>query len=611
MSDPTPAPENWPTTRRTHLCGVLRAADADANGGAGTEVRLCGWVARRREHGEHLAFVDLRDHSGVIQLVIDNSVDVRSEWVIAVTGRVRRRPEGTVNPGLDTGEVEVGECTVEVLNEAEPPPFPVDDRHDSDEPIRLKYRYVDLRRPRLQRNLRLRARVNAAIRAAMDRQGFCEIETPLLWAPTPEGSREFSVPSRLHHGSFYALPQSPQLAKQLLMVGGFDRYYQIARCLRDEDLRADRQFEFTQLDMECSFATQDDVMGFVSEAVLDAAEAATGQRPPPMARMTWAEALDRYGTDKPDLRFGMELIDLSEEFASTEVRAFSSPVVKALVVPGGASFTRSRLDTLTDQARKAGAAGLAWFRVTTAAETGTGLALDSPLDRFLSETERVTVLEKTGAQEGDLILCVSDQYRTACEVLGLLRTTLGSPPVAEGPHRYVWVVDFPMFDGVDAAGNPQAAHHPFTMPYAEDLPLLASDPAAVRSQAYDLVLNGWELGSGSVRIHRSDIQGQVFAALGISAEEAESRFGFLLGAFRYGAPPHAGFAFGVDRLVAILAGEENIREVIAYPKTQSGADPLTGAPTALPASSLAELGIRVVLPPAATPGIPPPPPPTP
>ena len=427
----------------------------------------------------------------------------------------------------------------------------------------------------------------------MDRQGFVEIETPLLWAPTPEGSREFSVPARLHHGSFYALPQSPQLAKQLLMVGGFDRYFQIARCLRDEDLRADRQFEFTQLDMECSFASQDDVMGYVSEAVLDAAEAATGQRPPPIERMTWADALDRYGTDKPDLRFGMELVDLTATFEKTEVKAFSSPTVKALVVPEGAVFPRSRLDELTDRAKKAGAAGLAWFRVTE----DEAAPLDGPLARHLSEQERVAVREQTAARPGDLILMVSDEYRTACQVLGTLRTVLGSPPVAEGPHRYVWVVDFPMFEGVGADGHLQAAHHPFTMPYPEDLPLLESDPLAVRSQAYDLVLNGWELGSGSVRIHRSDLQALVFAALGIGPAEAEVRFGFLLGAFRYGAPPHAGFAFGVDRLAAILAGEENIREVIAYPKTQSGADPLTGAPLPLSAAALAELGIRVVVPP--------------
>jgi aspartyl-tRNA synthetase len=590
-ADSTAGPQ--PTALRSHLCGVLRPADI------GSTVRLCGWVSRRREHGEHLAFVDLRDHSGIIQCVIDNLVDVRSEWVIRVSGTVRHRPDGTVNDRLETGEIEIGDCTVEILNEAEPPPFSVDDRDDSDEPVRLRHRYIDLRRPRMQRNLRLRSRVNAAIRAAMDRQGFCEVETPLLWAPTPEGSREFSVPSRLHHGSFYALPQSPQLAKQLLMVGGFDRYYQIARCLRDEDLRADRQFEFSQLDMEASFVSQDDVMNFVSEAVLDAAEAATGERPPEIARMTWAEALDRFGTDKPDLRFGMELVDLTEEFAGTEVRAFSSPVVRALCVPGGAALSRSRLDALVDQAKQSGAAGLAWFRVVPA-DTATGTALDSPLDRFLSDPERAAILQRTGGMEGDLILAVSDEYHIASTVLGSLRTTLGSPPVSEGPHRYVWVVDFPMFDGTDAEGNPQPAHHPFTMPYADDLALLDTDPSAVRSQAYDLVLNGWELGSGSVRIHRRDIQSQVFDILGITPDEAEARFGFLLGAFRFGAPPHAGFAFGIDRLVAILAGEENIREVIAYPKTQSGADLLTGAPSPLPTSSLVELGIRLAEPPATT-----------
>jgi aspartyl-tRNA synthetase len=587
MTDHTGPAENRPTALRTHLCGVLRASDD------GTRVRVCGWVGRRREHGEHLAFIDLRDHTGVIQCVIDTKVDVRSEWVIAIEGTVRRRPEGTVNPGLDTGEVEVGDCTVVVLNEAEPPPFSVDDRDESDEQVRLRYRYIDLRRPRMQRNLRLRARVNAAIRAAMDRQGFCEVETPLLWAPTPEGSREFSVPSRLHHGSFYALPQSPQLAKQLLMVGGFDRYYQIARCLRDEDLRADRQFEFSQLDMEASFASQDDVMAYVSEAVLDAAEAATGERPPPITHMTWTDALERFGTDKPDLRFGMELVDLGAAFEKTEVRAFSGSHVKALCVPGGAAFPRSKLDALVEQAKRAGAAGLAWFRVV-AADGPAALALDSPLDRFLSDTERVALLEKTGAQEGDLILVVSDTHRIACTTLGTLRAALGSPPVGQGPHRYVWVIDFPMFDGVDAGGNPQPAHHPFTMPYEDDLPLLDTVPFAVRSQAYDLVLNGWELGSGSVRIHRRDIQARIFDTLGISTEEAEKRFGFLLSAFRYGAPPHAGFAFGIDRLAAVLAGEENIREVIAYPKTQSGADLLTGAPGPLPASALAELGIRTV-----------------
>ncbi|MGD0054229.1 MAG: aspartate--tRNA ligase [Acidimicrobiales bacterium] len=548
----------------------------------GRVVTVCGWVAKRREHGEHLAFLDVRDRSGVLQVVVDGSVDARSEYVVRVTGTVSHRPEGTVNDRLATGEVELSDCTVQVLASAEAPPFQLDDRIDIDEQVRLRHRFLDLRRDTMQRNLRLRAVVNRALRAAMDEQGFCEVETPLLWAPTPEGAREFVVPSRLHPGEFYVLPQSPQIAKQLLMVGGFDRYYQIARCLRDEDLRADRQFEFTQLDMEASFVTQDDIMAFVSRAVLDAAEAATGVRPGPIESMTWARALDLYGTDKPDLRFAMTLQDLSETFISTEVKAFAAPVVKALRLPGGAELTRSRLDELTEQAKELGAKGLAWFRVT---EEG----LESPLARFLSDPESLALQTLDGAQVGDMVFCVADEYETACKVLGALRLTLGASPVGEGPHHYVWVTEFPMFEGLDEEGNPMAAHHPFTMPHLDDIDLLESDPLRVRSQAYDLVLNGWELGSGSVRIHRADIQSRVFSALGISDEEAESRFGFLLGAFRYGAPPHAGFAFGIDRLTAIFAGEENIREVIAFPKTQSGADLMTGAPKSIGARQLREL----------------------
>jgi aspartyl-tRNA synthetase len=419
----------------------------------------------------------------------------------------------------------------------------------------------------------------------MERQGFCEVETPLLWAPTPEGAREFVVPSRLHPGEFYVLPQSPQIAKQLLMVGGFDRYYQIARCLRDEDLRADRQFEFTQMDIEASFVTQEDIFTFVSEAVLDAAEMATGVRPGTIGRMTWADALDLYGTDKPDLRFGMVLQNLSDAFATTEVKAFAAPVVKAIRVPDGAAFSRSKLDALTEQAKGFGAKGLAWFRVT---EEG----LDSPLVRFLNEAEAAAIAGVDGAQVGDLILVVADEYELACKVLGALRLTLGAPPVSEGPHHYVWITDFPMFEGVDEDGNLQAAHHPFTMPNLEDLDLIATDPLKVRSQSYDLVLNGWELGSGSVRIHRGDIQARIFSALGISDEEAESRFGFLLGAFKYGAPPHAGFAFGIDRLTAIFAGEDNIREVIAFPKTQSGADVMTGAPKSITERQVRDLRLK-------------------
>ncbi len=567
------------TSLRDRLCASVSLGDV------GRRLSVCGWVAKRREHGEHLAFLDVRDRSGILQAVVEGSIDARSEYVVRVTGTVSERPTGTINDKLATGDVELTDCTVEVLAAAEPPPFQLDDRVEIDESVRLRYRYLDIRREAMQRNLRLRAKVNAAIRAAMDRQGFCEVETPLLWAPTPEGSREFVIPSRLHHGEFYVLPQSPQIAKQLLMVAGFDRYYQIARCMRDEDLRADRQFEFTQLDLEASFVGQIDILEFVSQAVLDAAEAATGERPSTIDTMTWREALDRYGTDKPDLRFGMTLQDLSEIFAGTEVKAFAAPSVKAIRVMGGASFSRSRLDQLTDRAKALGAKGLAWFKITAD-------GVESPLDRFLADVERDAVRRVDDAAAGDLVLIVADEHDLACRVLGALRVELGSPPVWEGPHRYCWVTEFPMFEGVDDAGRPQPAHHPFTMPHPDDMEMLESDPMAVRSQAYDLVLNGWELGSGSVRIHRADIQSRIFSILGITAEEAESRFGFLLGAFRYGAPPHAGFAFGIDRLAAIFAGEENIREVIAFPKTQSGSDLMTGAPKAIPEAQLRELALR-------------------
>ncbi|HEV3212328.1 MAG TPA: aspartate--tRNA ligase [Acidimicrobiales bacterium] len=568
------------TALRDRFCGTLDVSDV------GERVALCGWVARRREHGEHLAFVDLRDHTGLVQCVIDNTVDVRSEFVLRVTGTVRRRPEDKVNEELPTGAVELGECDVEVLATAETPPFPIGGRTEPDEQVRYQWRYLDLRQERLQRNLRLRARLNAAIRAAFDRQGFCEVETPLLWAPTPEGAREFVIPSRLRHGTFYVLPQSPQLAKQLLMVGGFDRYYQIARCMRDEDSRADRQFEFTQLDVEASFVDQEDVFAFVTEAVLDAAEAATGERPGPIARLTWTECRDRYGTDKPDLRFGMELVSLTDAFAHTEVKALQAASVQALRLPGGAALTRARLDELTERAKREGAAGLAWFRVTTE-------GLDAPLARFLAAPEAAAITAVDGAGVGDLVLVVASDHATACAVLGALRVHLGAPPVGDGPHRYCWVTEFPLFEGVTSDGTVIPAHHPFTMPHLDDLDRLESDPLSVRSQSYDLVLNGWELGSGSIRIHRADVQRRIFAVLKMTDEEVESRFGFLLDAFRYGAPPHGGFAFGIDRLAAIFAGEENIREVVAFPKTQSGADLMTGAPAPIAPSQLRDLGLEL------------------
>lgn len=574
-----------PRGLRTRYCGTLTTADA------GTIVTVCGWVAHRREHGEHLAFVDVRDHTGIIQCVVDGAHDLRSEYVVRIIGAVRHRKEGTINEALATGEVEIGAEEVEVLAAADPPPFSLDSRAETDEPVRLRYRYVDLRTDRMQRNLRIRSKVNAALRRAMDRQGFVEVETPLLWVPTPEGAREFTIPSRLQPGSFYVLPQSPQIAKQLLMVAGFDRYYQIARCMRDEDLRADRQFEFSQLDLEASFITEKDVWDVVSAAVLEAAEAATGDVPPPVVQMTWNEALDRYGTDKPDLRFGMELIDLAVAVASTAFRAFQAPCVRAIRVPDGGSLGRSRLDALTDRAKGLGAAGLVWMRVVGG---DAGPVIESPVAKFLSADEQGAILRESGAAPGDLLLIVAGERSTTCHTLGQLRLDIGQPPVSERPLRFLWVSAFPMFEGVDEEGHPRAAHHPFTMPHPDDLHLLESDPLSVRSQSYDLVVNGWELGSGSIRIHRADIQRRVFTALGITDEEAESRFGFLLGAFRYGAPPHGGFAFGTDRLTAVLAGEDNIREIIAFPKTQSGADLMSGSPKAIGVRQLEELHIRVL-----------------
>ncbi|WP_419841667.1 aspartate--tRNA ligase [Candidatus Poriferisodalis sp.] len=597
---------------RTDYCGRLGRADI------GREVTVCGWVSRRREHGEHLAFVDVRDRTGIVQCVVDHAHDLRPEYVLAVTGTVRERPADTANPELATGEVEIGNATVDVLSRSAPPPFRIDGRTEVDETLRIRHRYLDLRNPRMHANLVKRARVNSAIRRSVEAAEFIEVETPTLVASTPEGARDFVVPSRLHRGRFYALPQSPQLFKQLCMVGGIDRYYQIARCLRDEDLRADRQFEFTQLDLEMSFADGPQVRAVISEAVAQAVQEITGARPGAMPEITWREAIDRYGTDKPDLRFGLEIVELSDLFADTGFNAFKAPAVRGIRVPGGGGISRNAVDDLTAQCRRWGAPGLVWMRVGTGAPLPDGarsaaagrLAVTSPVAKFMSDAEVSGVLERLGAEPGDMCYLVADTWRRASGVLGLLRLELGRPPVNEGGLCFVWVTDFPLFEDLSADGVPIPAHHPFTMPHPDDLEAVAAAAQrmtrgedvdadallSVRSQAYDLVLNGWELGSGSVRIHRSDVQQQIFDLLGIDPAAAQERFGFLLDAFRFGAPPHAGFAFGIDRLTALLCGEENIREVIAFPKSQSGADPLTNAPSRISAAQLEELGLAVVAP---------------
>jgi len=444
----------------------------------------------------------------------------------------------------------------------------------------------------MQKNLRIRAQVNSAIRNAMEKQGFVEIETPMLIASTPEGARDFVVPSRLHPANFYALPQSPQIFKQLCMVGGIDRYYQIARCLRDEDLRADRQFEFMQLDMEASFVTQEDVLSFVSEAIKDSAETITGERPGEIPTMTWHDAMERFGSDKPDTRFGMELIELSDIFQETEANVFKVDCVKGILYPQGAEMLgRNAIDALTEKCQSWGAKGLAWFKV------GANSTLEGALTKFMSDKEIAQLVSSMGANLGDMVFVIADQRRTVNHILGLLRLELARPPVGEGGLNFLWITEFPLFESVTDSGEPIPAHHPFTMPHTDDLEMLdtasGEEYLSIRSQAYDLVLNGWELGSGSVRIHKKDVQAKIFSMLGIQDEEADQKFGFLLDAFKYGAPPHAGFAFGIDRLVALLAGEENIREVIAFPKTQSGSDPLTNAPTPLDPAHLEELGLRL------------------
>ena len=558
----------------------------------GTEVTLAGWVSRSRDMGGIL-FVDLRDASGVAQVVIDPSElpdadQLRMEFCIAVTGAVRPRPEGTANPDLATGEVEVGASGLEVLSPSEALPFMVDDRHDVDELTRLEYRYLDFRRPDMAARLRARAAATTAMRQTMADLGFLEIETPTLIASTPEGARDMLVPSRLRQGSFYALPQSPQIFKQLLMVGGVERYFQFARCYRDEDFRSDRQLEFTQLDLEGAFWDEEEVRAAVEESVIAATAAVRGDGPDRgFPTLTWREAMDRFGTDKPDTRFTMELTDLSAVFEGTEFRGFGGAladggVVKAINA-GALGLSRSGLDALVERAKELGAAGLAWAVVED------GGTLRSPIAKFLSDVEVAGVVDVLGGTTDDVLLLIAGPWRSSSEILGQLRVEIGKPE-GHDDLAYLWVIDFPVFEETDDGGF-APAHHPFTAPHSVDE--MRDDPKNALSKAYDLVLNGTELGSGSVRIHDPAAQAQVFETLGISDDEAERRFGWFLRALRYGTPPHAGFAVGFDRLMAILVGANSIRDVIPFPKTQRGVDPLTGSPSRVEDAQLVELGLDV------------------
>ena len=558
----------------------------------GERVTVAGWVQRRRDHGG-IAFIDIRDGSGLIQVVADPATqpevsDLRMEFCVLVTGTVRRRPEGTENSEMPTGTIEIGAEEVTVLSTADALPFMIDDRTDIDERVRLRYRYLDLRRPRMAANLRARSRTIAAIRHTLEEQEFLEVETPALINSTPEGARDMLVPSRLRPGEFYALPQSPQLFKQLLMISGVERYFQIARCYRDEDFRADRQLEFTQLDLEGSFWGQDQVLDTIESVLVAVVAALRGvDVPRPFPRLTWTEAMDHYGSDKPDIRFGMEIRDLSALFTETGFGVFKSALDSGGTVRGiniGAQeWPRSRADALIERARELGAKGLVWMVVE---EDG---SLRSSVSKFLSADEIAGVKQILDASVGDVLLIAADEWKTCVGVLGGLRTELGRP-AGHDDLAFLWVVDFPLFEE-EEDGSLTFSHHPFTSPVS--LEAMRDNPLGATSKAYDAVVNGVELGSGSVRIHDPAVQRQVFEILGIDSETAERRFGWFLEALRYGTPPHAGFAFGIDRLVMVLQGEASIREVIPFPKTQTGVDPMTGAPTWVEENQLAELGITL------------------
>jgi aspartyl-tRNA synthetase len=575
---------------RTHECGSVRAAQI------GETVTLTGWVARRRDHGG-VAFIDLRDASGIVQVVIrDESAahGLRQEYCLRITGEVNRRPEGNENPNLPTGEVEVVAADVEVLSTSAPLPFPVEEHHATpvNEEIRLKYRYLDLRRSEMAANLRLRSKVTHLIRDVMDEHGFLDVETPYLTRSTPEGARDFLVPVRLQPGHWYALPQSPQLFKQLLMVAGLERYYQIARCFRDEDFRADRQPEFTQLDVELSFGTQDDVIALAEQVLARLwSEVAGFDIKLPIPRMTYDEAMRRFGIDRPDLRFGCELVDFTDYFAQTPFRVFQGKEhVGAVVMPGGASQARKELDGWQEWARSRGAKGLAYVLVGADGE------LSGPVAKNLSEAERAGLAEHAGAKPGDCVFFAAGSRSEALGLLAATRLEIGERCglIDHDRWEFVWVVEAPMFERIELPdGTPgwTAIHHPFTAPTPEWADGFTKDPGQALSQAYDIVLNGTELGGGSIRIHDSAMQQRVFEVIGLSEEEAKSQFGFLLEAFAYGPPPHGGIAMGLDRVCALLAGSESIRDVIAFPKTASGSDPLTGAPSVITPAQRKEAGI--------------------
>lgn len=586
---------------RSHYCGDLSEVHVDQ------EVTLCGWVNRRRDHGG-VIFIDLRDREGLIQLVFDpkhslegfeRANQVRSEYVLQVKGRVQQRPKGTENPDLATGQIEVWGQKLDVLNASETPPFPIDEKLEIGEEIRLRYRYIDLRRPENLQRLRLRSAITRQLREFLDKQGFLDIDTPILTKSTPEGARDFLVPSRTHPGQFFALPQSPQLFKQLLMIAGMDRYYQIVRCFRDEDLRADRQPEFTQLDIETSFFHEDEIMELMEGMIKELFATVLGvSLHTPFTRMPHAEALACFGLDKPDLRIPLRLVEVGDLMKTVDFKVFAEPAqdrhgrVAVLRLPGGSKLSRKEIDDYTKFVTIYGAKGLAYIKVIERSRGRAGL--QSPILKFLPDEVIRVILERTGTEDGDVLFFSADKASIVNEALGALRVKLGHDHnLVEHGWRPLWVIDFPMFEWDERENRWSALHHPFTSPKEEDLPLLEQNPEACRSRAYDLVLNGTEVGGGSMRIFQSQVQGQVFRLLGINDEEAQDKFGFLLDALKYGCPPHGGIAFGLDRLVMLMTGSASIREVIAFPKTQTASCPLTGAPGPVTEAQLRELGIGV------------------